>query len=114
MPATIYRPKEGGDCFWEGKAHGVEFRKAWGKTTAQRTVAAGGEGFRIAESLKRRDQDGNLYDLSLLLMDELKDFPSAAYDDLSDAVSRLYDLDLIPAPKKEVEDVAGLNASLVS
>jgi hypothetical protein len=43
-----------------------------------------------------------------MLMDELKDFPNATHDDLSDAVSAgFYDLDMIPAPKKEVEDVAG-------
>lgn len=114
MPATIYRQNEGGDCFWEGKAHGVEFRKAYGKTSAQKRVSLIGEGTRIAETLKRRDESDQLYDLTWELMEELKDFPNALHDDLSDAASRLYDIDLIPAPKREVDLVMGLNDSLVA
>lgn len=114
MPATVFRMEDGGECFWEGKPHGVETRKAYGKTSAQRRVTDMGEGYRVAESLKRRDENGQLYDLSWELMQELKDFPNALHDDLSDAVSRLYDLDLIPAPKAEVDMVQGLNESLVA
>lgn len=112
MPATIYRAEEGGDCFWEGKENGVLFRRAYGKTSAQRTVARAGEGFRIADALVRKDESGQLYDLTWELMQELRDFPNAAHDDLSDAVSRFYDLNMIPAPKSEVDKVAALNASL--
>lgn len=112
MPATVWRAEEGGDCFWEGKDHGVEFRKAWGKTTAQKTVAQAGEAFRVQGSLSRRDQDGNIYDLTMMLMQELIDFPNAAFDDLGDAVSRIYDLDMIPAPRGEVNMVSGLNEQL--
>lgn len=114
LPAVIHRVEEGGDCFWEGKPNGVEFRRAWGKTSAQRDVAARGEGFRVAEALMRRDENGALYDLTWMLMQELKDYPNALYKDLSDATSRLYDIDLIPAPKAEVDLVHGLNDSLVA
>lgn len=114
LPATIYRPEDGGECFWEPQPHGVEFRRAYGRTTAQKTVAAAGEGFRVQEPIKRRDENGQMYDLTWALMEELKDFPNALHDDLSDATSRLYDIDLIPAPKKEVDMVADLNASLVA
>ena len=112
LPATIYRQEEGGDCFWTGQENGVVFRKAWGKTTAQRTIAEQGEGFRVQGSIMRRDEDGNLYDLTWMLMEELKDFPNATYKDLGDAVSRIYDIDMIPAPRKEVSQVAELNAGL--
>lgn len=114
MPATVYRQSEGGDCFWEGKAHGVEVRRAWGKTSSQKRIAEAGEGFRVAETLKRVDEQGLLYDLSWDLMGELKDFPNALYKDLSDASSRIYDVGIIPAPKKEVDTVMGLNEQLVA
>lgn len=116
LPATIYRPEEtpDRDCFWEGKPHGVEFREAWGKTSVQKRVALAGEGWRVAETLKRRDDNGQMYDLTWLLMEELQDFPNALHDDLSDAVSRIYDLDMIPAPKAEVDMVTGLNEELVA
>ena len=55
-----------------------------------------------------------MYDLAWQLMEELTDFPSALHDDLSDAVSRVYDLDIIPAPRAEVDMVTGLNDSLVA
>ena len=71
-----------------------------------------GEGFRVQGSIMRRDEDGNLYDLTWMLMEELKDFPNATYKDLGDAVSRIYDIDMIPAPRKEVSQVAELNAGL--
>jgi hypothetical protein len=114
LPATIYRAEEGGDCFWEGKPHGVELRRAYGKTSAQRRIAAAGEAWRVAETLIRRDENNQLYDLSYELMMELRDFPNAVHDDLSDAVSRIYDLDIVPAPKAEVEMVTGLNEQLVA
>lgn len=112
MPATVWRQEEGGDCFWDGKENGIAYRRAWGKTTAQRTVAKMGEGFRVAEPLVRKDENGQLYDLTVELMTELRDFPNAIHDDFSDAVSRFYDLNMIPAPKSEVDKVAALNASL--
>lgn len=116
LPATIYRQAETSerDCFWTGQKHGVEVRPAFGKTSLQKRIAESGEAWRIAETLKRRDENNQLYDLTWLLMEELKDFPNAVYKDLSDATSRVFDLDIIPAPKAEVSMVDGLNESLVA
>ena len=114
LPATAYRAEEGGDCFWEGKAHGVEFRRAYGRTSAQKRIAAAGEAWRVAETLKRRDETNQIYDVTWELMQELRDFPNALHDDFSDATSRIYDLDIVPAPKQEVATVQGLNDELVA
>jgi hypothetical protein len=113
-PVTIYRQDEGGDCFWEGKPHGVEVRRAYGRTSAQKRIAEAGEAWRVSETLKKRDENNQLYDVTWELMQELRDFPNALHDDFSDAVSRIYDLDMIPAPKQEVMMVEGLNESLVA
>lgn len=116
LPATVYRQSETSerDCFWTGQKHGVEVRPAFGKTSLQKRIAESGEGWRISETLKRRDENNQLYDLTWLLMEELKDFPNAVYKDLSDATSRVFDLDIVPAPKAEVTMVEGLNESLVA
>lgn len=116
LPATIYRPEETSerDCFWTGEKHGVVFRPAFGKTSVQKRLAESGEAWRIAETLKRRDETNRIYDLTWLLMEELRDFPNAIYKDLSDATSRVFDLDIVPAPKAEVDMVMGLNEDLVA
>jgi hypothetical protein len=119
MPALVYRPESsdgapGNLCFWEGTEAGVEYRPAWGKTTAQKDVTAKGEGFRVIEAIRRVDEQGQIYDLTIELMIELEAFPNANYDDFSDAVSRFYDMDMIPAPLREVNMVENLNAGLVS
>lgn len=116
LPATIYRPEETADrdCFWSGLPHGVQFRPAFGKTSLQKRIAEMGEGWRVAETLKRRDENNQIYDLTWMLMEELKDFPNALYKDLGDATSRVFDLDIVPAPKKDVLMVEGLNESLVA
>lgn len=119
MPSTVYSPERGTrdtdyKCFWEGTEAGVEFRPAFGTTSLQRSAATANEAYRIMGPIIRRDENGQLYDLSLLLMQELQDFPNALYKDLSDATSRIYDLQMTPASKSEQDEVEALNASLES
>jgi hypothetical protein len=119
LPATIWHAGEGGPAFWSGTERGIVARKVYGTgdaslTASQRTVTAQREAYRCSETLKRQDADGQLYDLSMVLMEELMNFPNAAYDDLSDAVSRIYDLDIVPANRREVNEVADLNDGLVA
>lgn len=115
MPATIWRQEEGGPCFWEGTERGVSFRKVYGQTkltSAQKRISEAGEAWRIADALTGTDETRQVYDLTWLLMEELMSFPTAVHDDLSDAVSRIYDLDIVPANKREVDEVESVNAAL--
>lgn len=112
LPATIYRAEEGGNCFWEGSERGVIVRRAYGKTSAQKRVITEGEGDRVADTIKKVDENGQMYDVSWTLMQELLSFPNASHDDLSDAVSRIYDLDVVPANRREVNELEALNAAL--
>jgi hypothetical protein len=112
LPCKVYRLEDGGECFWRGSDGGIETWEARGPTSAQRRVTDAGEPWRVISAIKRLDETGQIYDLTWALMQELKDFPSAQYDDLSDAVSRIYDMGLVPAARQEIDQVAALNASL--
>jgi hypothetical protein len=41
---------------------------------------------------RRRDENGDLYDLVRILLDELRHHPFGAHDELIDAASRIYDI----------------------
>ena len=116
VPVCVWRPDHGGQALWDPKTSGIEFRPLYGTsktTSAQAKAIAQGEAYLVAEMLLRKDEEGGLYDLTVELMTELTDFPNAEHDDLSDSVSRYYDLDMTPAPRKETNEVANLNDELV-
>lgn len=73
----------------------------------ERRVLQSGEKHRLMRPLLRKDEDGNLYDLTRVLMEEIAFFPFAAHDDLIDAVSRIYDMD--PRPATVLETVQPLD-----
>jgi hypothetical protein len=51
-----------------------------------------GAGDLIAQAIKRKDQDGRLYDVTLGFIEEYLYFPWGRYKDLIDATSRIYDM----------------------
>jgi len=112
LPATVWRREEGGDCYWTGEEHGFTWRRSQGPTSSQARVTNMGEGWRVAQPIKRKDESGQLYDVTYALMEELKDFPNAVHDDMSDAVSRIYDLATTPASMNETNEAAALNDAL--
>lgn len=62
-------------------------------TRAQSAMITLGEPHRIAKPIVRRDEDGNLYDLTMRLMEQLRYYPKRqGDDDLADALSRIYDM----------------------
>lgn len=109
LPALIWRQEEGGECYWTAEDHGITYTRSRGPTSAARRVADGGEAWRVAQAIKRRDENGQLYDLTQRLIDELKDYPNAGHDDLSDGVSRIYDLTIQSVSRKEMNEAATLN-----
>jgi phage terminase large subunit-like protein len=50
-----------------------------------------GQKHRIVTALQRRDENGDIYDLTRVCFDELLKHPFAVHDDLIDAMSRIYD-----------------------
>jgi len=70
--------------------------KVQAETSAQRRVREQGEPYRIAKPIRRKDQSGNLYDLSEIFTEEFRLHPFGSHEDLLDAVSRIYDMDYAP------------------
>jgi hypothetical protein len=125
MPAVVYHPEYGGgignQALWDiwtdedakrledaGNTGGppvghIVYRPMQGMTTQQRYCDATQQRFRIVTALKRTNEDGDMYDLTRIFIEEARFHPFAPHDDLIDAVSRLYDMEpLKPTPFESV------------
>jgi hypothetical protein len=59
----------------------------------QRKFQATGQSFRIANQIKRKDENGHIYDLSAQFKMQIHFFPFGGKKDLADAASRIYDME---------------------
>jgi hypothetical protein len=71
-------------------------RTADGVTAEQQRISDAGEPYRVAKAIRKRDQDGNVYDLGAQLVQQIHFFPFGGLKDLVDAVSRIYDIEPTP------------------
>lgn len=128
LPAVVYHPEYGGrdgqSSLWEvwGPADQkraedagqldnpsvgtVIYRPMQDLTKAQRSMHAGSQRYRIVTALKRRDENGDLYDLTRAFIEEAVFHPFAPHDDLIDACSRIYDME--PKPPTVFETAAAM------
>lgn len=65
-------------------------------TSLQARTAHAGHPYRIARTIRRKDGDGNIYDLSAQFREQVHYFPFGTLKDLVDAASRIYDMDARP------------------
>ena len=65
-------------------------------TRNQQQVKSSGHGYRVSSRIRRKDQDGNLYDLAEQLKVQIHYFPFGGLKDLVDAFSRIYDMEPTP------------------
>jgi hypothetical protein len=115
IPAVVYHPDFGGThqnaALWDiwteedykRAADGgmkenpavdtIIYRPMMGSTRLQRYCEQTFQSHRIVTALRRRDERGDMYDLTRLFMEEIRLHPFAPHDDLSDAVSRIYDME---------------------
>ena len=135
LPAVVWHPDAAGRsgiCTWgvwnetrqrEAEKAGKQvpyhvgqiiYRPLEGLTKQQRYCEATGQVGRILTAIKRRAEDGDVYDLTRAFIEEARFFPFAPHDDLIDVTSRIYDMDVIaPVPFEAsavmplVEDDAG-------
>jgi hypothetical protein len=128
LPAVIYHPDFGGkhnnsalwDVWTEDDFKRMEeagnhlnnppvgtivYRPMEGPTRLQRYCEATMQTHRIVTALRRRDERGDMYDLTRAFIEEARFHPFAPHDDLMDAVSRVYDMD---AQKPQIFEVASV------
>ena len=65
-------------------------------TSSQLQCKNAGQEFRIAKPIKKKDSDGNVYDLTVQLKEQIMFYPFAPMKDLIDAASRIYDMEPRP------------------
>jgi hypothetical protein len=63
-----------------------------GQLKQQRQLEESGQGHRIVRPIKRKNEDGSVYDLTREWMNEALFYPFAPKRDLIDASSRIYDM----------------------
>ena len=111
LPAVLF--EEGlGDCYWHIDSAQSKIVKlpVRGLSKLQRQYVDGGRSHLIARPIKRRDEDGKIYDVTKALIEEMLFFPFAPKDDLVDVVSRIYDIDVVLPSITEARDADEVNA----
>lgn len=124
MPALVYHPHikdahgaagRDGVCWWnvaaekDGSGNPIKgservvYRPYTAPSRSQEQCLNTGQGYRVVKPIRARDEDGNIYDVTRALMEELTLFPLAPKDDLVDAASRLYDMEPRPPTPFEQE-----------
>jgi hypothetical protein len=71
-------------------------------TRNQQQVSNGGHGYRVAQRIRRKDHEGNIYDLTDQMKTQIHYFPFGGLKDLVDAFSRIYDM--APTPPIMIDE----------
>lgn len=82
----------------------VVYREFEGATKLQREALDSGSADLICKAIKRLDQEKQAYDLTVRLIEQYTTFPFGGDDDLIDAVSRWYDMEMHPPVLYSPED----------
>lgn len=100
LPALVWRgDKESNKelCFLKVENGEVKYVKAERNTKLMDRMVKSGEPWRVLRPIKRVDEEGRIYDVTLRYVIEYLAHPAAgASDDLIDAASRIYDIDFKP------------------
>lgn len=107
IPLPVYRSGIGA-AQWKlevdqesGRATDLKYLPLRDLTSAQRDAVNRGDRELLARALKRVDEDGTLYDVTVRFISELEDHPYASHDDFLDACSRVYDMEVSPPPSHD-------------
>ncbi len=111
LPATIFEPGKG-ECYWHVDETTSTLVKilAKGPTRAMRRMVEARLDHLICSPIRRLDEDRKPYDVTTALMEEMLFFPFAPKDDLVDAVSRIYDMEIVTPSISEEKDAEYLNS----
>ena len=112
FPAVVYEATRG-ECFWHmdtNQSKLVRIPTGGKLTKTQERIAKAGRDDLICKAIRRVDEDGKIYDVTMALIEEMLFFPFAPKDDLVDAASRIYDMSVIPPSIFEDAEVAAINS----
>ncbi len=107
FPVKVKNLSGGGFSYWsvwrdgdKARKDGAErnvgeivYRPAETLTKKMLEMERGGQRHRLVDAIWRKDENGEIYDLTRILIDELRRHPFAAHDDLIDAAARIYDME---------------------
>lgn len=98
LPCTL-RHDDYGECYWKHNPSDfkIDYQPVRGQTRLQRAMEAQGQKWRVPQAITRRDENGDIYDVTKALMDEMLIFPFGSHDDMADVTSRIYDMQPMPA-----------------
>lgn len=102
IPAFVHRNGLG-TCAWSVNLEdgNLAYRPISGDTALVKRAKERGQGYLTNTPIKRKDEKNEVYDLTCELVDEMLFFPFAQHDDLVDVVSRIYDMEPMPASVNE-------------
>ena len=103
MPHLIY-VKGSGDCRWsyDDEMQVMRYTPSKGPSNTALLAIERGQEFLVAKSIRRIDEEGEIYDVTRKLIDEALFFPFAPHDDMVDVTSRIYDMTPLAAKKEEL------------
>ena len=86
-------------CWWsldESQSGRIVTTQANGDSKTQAEMRRVQQPYRICKPITQTDSDGNAYDLTRQLIEQIMFYPYAPLKDLIDATSRIYDMDARP------------------
>jgi len=88
-----------GPSLWEADMDEAKmsFKELKGDLKAIAELKERGQEYLCAKPITRKNEEGEIYDLTRLLMEQMLFFPFATFDDLIDSASRIYDMEALPA-----------------
>jgi len=105
LPGVVYVPIQGVSTWRADLDKGMMvYEPLKGTPAVIRRLEERGQAHLAAKPLKRKNEDGEVYDLTVELMTEMLFFPFATHDDLVDVTSRIYDMEPIPPSRAEIDD----------
>ncbi len=103
LPLPVWR-RGLGAATWAVEAGEVRYQALRGISSVQTDAVGRGDGALLARAIKSVDENGDIYDLTIRFVEEFIDHPYGQHDDLIDAVSRVYDMQVAaPAAEKQVD-----------
>jgi hypothetical protein len=87
-----------GPATWSSDTGAVVYAALAGISRVQQEAINRGDAPLLAKAIRRTDEDGKIYDVTIRLIEELVDHPYGQHDDIADAASRIYDMEVAPPP----------------